>query len=113
MGINNGEPKMTSENIRQPASEEVTVNEETGVIIPVETSTFLSSVRYLIDKDLVSDFEEYLANSGHSEIWIDIATANSLKQFLYKNMKKDAGAHAVIRCGCKSWKGPKFPKKEY
>lgn len=88
------------------------VLEASGVVLPVATTAFADTVRYLADNNLLAAFEAHLGKIGLTDIWIDIATANALKHFLYDSKKKDAAARNIMRCQCKSWKGPKFPEKE-
>ncbi|MGL4976174.1 MAG: hypothetical protein ACRC56_12825 [Bosea sp. (in: a-proteobacteria)] len=83
------------------------------VIVRIKTPLFVNAVKYLFENNHVEEFSEFLRENDHSEVWVDAMTATSLDAFLRSKLESDDADKALrgVRCGCHSWKGPKFPEK--
>lgn len=82
------------------SSHEDDFTEAVGNLVTVDRALFFTVVDYIVKNDLAEKFSEYLADQGHNEILMDVATANKLKRFFVASKLTDTKARMIVRCSC-------------
>ncbi|HUO00625.1 MAG TPA: hypothetical protein VMU69_30890 [Bradyrhizobium sp.] len=89
------------------AAKNPTLQEAKGTIVAVDTALILDVIAYMTERGLRDEFRAHLSEQGHTQVLLDVATANHLKRSVRKKRMTDSTAQMIIECACNSGsKGP-------